>query len=182
MIRTLRKFAQSLRRLGLSETGAATVEFVVVFPFFVGTFISAYEVAIMNMRAVMLERATDIVVRDIRLLGGAGLNYDSVLGDICDRAPIIPDCLNTTKIELRPVDTTTWLGLVGEEISCVKRDAKIQPPLRFRNGAENEMMLMRVCAIVDPLFPTIGVGRSIPVDDSGGYQIISSTAFVNEPQ
>jgi len=43
-------------------------------------------------------------------------------------------------------------------------------------------MLMRLCAVVDPAFPGIGVGRSMPKDASGGYQIIATTAFVNEPQ
>ncbi len=182
MTQVLRNLYKGLRRLGLSEAGAATVEFVIVFPFFVGVFVSAYEVAIMNMRAVMLERATDIVIREIRLSGGDDLNYDIVLGAICDRAPIIPDCESATKIELQTVDTTTWSGLTGN-VDCIKADLKIQPPLRFRNGAENEMMLMRVCSIVRPLFPNFGVGRSIPKDETGDfYKIIASTAFVNEPQ
>jgi hypothetical protein len=176
------KCRKALRRLGLSEAGAASVEFVIVFPFFVGVFISAFEVAMMNMRAVMLERATDIVVRQIRLSSGAqNLDYNSVLADICNTAGIIPDCMNTTRIELQAVDTATWAGLSGE-VDCIKRDAIIQPVVKFVNGQQNEMMMIRVCAIVDPIFPTIGVGRSMPVDDSGGYMVIASSAFVNEPQ
>jgi len=174
MTNIFRKLYNGLRRLGLSETGAATVEFVIVFPFFVGVFVSAFEVAIMNMRAVMLERATDVVVREIRLV-------DNIVDEICDQALLIPACKTATKIELRPVDTTTWDGL-GNELSCVKRDAQIQPAIKFRNGIENEMMLMRVCSVVEPLFPAFGVGRSIPKDTSGAYLIIASTAFVNEPQ
>ncbi len=174
------KFARVLGRLRKDEKGAATVELVLVFPFFFALFVSAFEVAIMNMRAVMLERATDIVVRDIRLGGGAALDYDSILGNICALAGIIPDCVETTRIELQPVDTDSWAGL-SSTVDCIKRDEDIQPVIKFRNGLENEMMLMRVCSIVDPIFPTVGVGRSMPVDSSGGYQIISSTAFVNEP-
>ena len=182
MSNILRKFYKGLRRLGLSESGAATVEFVVVFPFFVGVFVSAYEVAVMNMRAVMLERATDVVVREIRLTGGGDLNYDRVVEAICERTLMIPQCVDSTKIELRPVDTTTWDGLTND-LSCIRREETIQAPIRFRNGVENEMMLMRVCSIVQPLFPTFGVGRSIPRDESGEhYRLIASTAFVNEPQ
>ena len=175
------KCRKALRRLGLSEAGAASVEFVVVFPFFVGVFISGFEVAMMNMRAVMLERATDIVVRKIRLSGGNTLQYDAVKADICNTAGIIPDCMNTVKIELQPVDTASWSGLSGQ-VDCIKRDAVIQPVVKFQNGQQNEMMLIRVCAIVDPIFPTIGVGKSMPVDESGGYMVIASSAFVNEPQ
>lgn len=175
------KCRKALRRLGLSEAGAASVEFVIVFPFFVGVFVSGFEVAMMNMRAVMLERATDIVVRKIRLSGGGTLQYDQVKADICNTAGIIPDCMNTVKIELQPVDTANWAGLNGQ-VDCIKRNAVIQPVVKFTNGQQNEMMLIRVCAIVDPIFPTIGVGKSMPVDDSGGYMVIASSAFVNEPQ
>ena len=180
MMHFLSKLAGSLRRLRKDEGGAATVELVLVFPFFFAVFVSAFEVAYMNMRAVMLERATDIVVRDIRLGGGSALDYDSILSNICAAAGIIPDCLTTTKIELQPVDTETWAGLTGE-VDCIKRDDDVQPLVKFRNGQENELMLMRVCAIVDPIFPTVGVGRSMPLDSSGGYKIIASSAFVNEP-
>ena len=181
MIRFAKKISGSLRRFGLSEKGAASVEFVIVFPFFVGVFISGFEVAMMNMRAVMLERATDIVVRAIRLSGGSTLDYDTVLEDICINAGIIPDCLNTTRIELQPVSTTTWSGITTS-VDCIKRDEEIQPVIKFTNGQQNEMMLIRVCAIVDPIFTTIGVGRTMPLDSSGGYQVIASSAFVNEPQ
>lgn len=176
------KFRTALRRLGLSEAGTASVEFVIVFPFFVGVFVSAFEVAMMNMRAVMLERATDMVVRAIRLSGGnQNLNYDRILGDICNAAGIIPNCVNTTRIELQPVDTANWSGMSGN-VDCIRRNAVVQPVVKFQNGQQNEMMLIRVCSIVDPIFPTIGVGQSMPLDESGGYMIVASSAFVNEPQ
>ena len=181
MNRLAKKLLTSLARLRKNETGAASVEFVIVFPFFVGVFISAFEVAMMNTRAVMLERATDVVVRNIRLSSGAALDYDTVLADICNVAGLIPDCMNTTRIELQAVDTTTWAGL-NPQVDCIRRDLPIQPLVKFENGQQNEMMLIRVCAIVDPFFPTIGVGRSMPKDESGGYQIVASSAFVNEPQ
>ena len=180
MMKIAMKFAKALGRLRRDEKGAATVELVLVFPFFFAVFVSAFEVAIMNMRAVMLERATDIVVRDIRLGGGSSLDYDSILENVCALAGIIPDCVATTRIELQPVDTDTWAGL-SASVDCIKRDEDIQPVIKFHNGIENELMLMRVCSIVDPIFPTVGVGRSMPLDSSGGYQIIASTAFVNEP-
>ncbi|MDA8585966.1 pilus assembly protein [Rhodobacteraceae bacterium] len=176
-----RKFSKSLRRLGLSESGAATVELVIVFPFFLSVFIYAFEVAIMNTRAVMLERATDIVVRDIRLQGGADLTYDTVLAQICGIAVVVPDCLETTRIELQAVDRDNFQGLTGG-VDCIKRDRAIQAPIRFENGAEHETMLMRVCSVIDPIFPGFGVGRTIPLDPvTGDYKVIASTAFVNEP-
>lgn len=174
------RLRRTLRKLLGSERGAASVEFVIVFPFFVGVFLSAFDVAMMNLRAVMMERATDQVVRAIRLSSGATLDYDTVKSDICTQAFMIPDCENTLMIELIAVNTTSWNGLQNRP-ACVARGNPIQPLVKFKNGVQNELMLMRVCAVVDPFFPGIGVGRSMPKDPSGGYQVIATSAFVNEP-
>ncbi|NNE86710.1 MAG: pilus assembly protein, partial [Silicimonas sp.] len=173
--------AKKLRRLGLNESGAATVEFVIVFPFFVGIFLSAFEVAMMNIRAVMMERAMDLTVREIRLSSGADLDYDTVLANVCAQTTIIPDCENVLRIELQAVDRANFAGIQNRP-DCVKRNQPIQPLVRFKNGVENELMLIRICAVIDPFFPGIGVGRSMPLDESGGYQVIASSAFVNEPK
>lgn len=182
MIGVAKKLGRALRAFGLSEKGVASVEFVVVFPFFVGIFLSSYEVAIMNMRAVLMERATDIAVRDIRLAGGATLQHDSVRDTICENALLIPDCSAVTKIELTRIDRDTWTTNVEDTADCADRLDDIKPPRNFANGSQNDLMLIRVCAVVDPIFPTFGVGRSIPKDASGGYLIISNSAFVNEPE
>lgn len=175
------KIGRALRAFGLSERGVASVEFVVVFPFFVGVFLSAYEVAIMNIRAVMMERAVDMAVRDIRLASGSSVQHDDVRATICANVFVIANCSEVTKIELTRVDRATWTANVEESPDCRDRLDEIKPPKNFQNGQQNDLMLIRVCAIVDPIFPTFGVGRSIPKDDSGGYMILASSAFVNEP-
>jgi hypothetical protein len=174
------KIGKKLRKLGLSESGAATVEFIFVFPFFVGIFVSAFEVAMMNTRAVMLERAMDLTVRDIRLSSGDTLQYSDILDDICDQTTLIPNCKSTLRIELTAIDKTDFSG-ISSTADCVRRDLPVQPVVKFENGSDDELMLIRICAIVDPFFPTIGVGRTMPKDESGGYQIVAASAFVNEP-
>ena len=42
-------------------------------------------------------------------------------------------------------------------------------------------MLVRACAIFDPIFPITGMGLNLPLDASGAYQLAASSAFVNEP-
>lgn len=170
-----------IRRMFKSEDGAATVELAIVFPFFVAIFVSSFEIASMNIRAVMLERAVDQAVREVRLNPGGNIPYGQVLNSICSQSFMIPNCKQTVKIELREVLTTSF-AIPGPQSDCIDRSAKIQPPANFVHGADNALMLMRVCAVVDPFFPLIGVGRSMPKDKSGGYQVIASSAFVNEPQ
>ncbi len=43
-------------------------------------------------------------------------------------------------------------------------------------------MLIRACAKFDPIVPTTGLGFRLPKDNTGAYALISSTAFVNEPE
>ena len=173
-------FGKKIWKLGRSESGAASVEFVIVFPFFVLIFLSAFEVAMMNTRAGMLERAMDLTVREIRLSSGATLDYNTIQGRICGRATMIEDCENVLRIELTAIDMNNFAGIT-DTADCIRRDLPVQPVVKFENGSENELMLIRVCAVVDPFFPNFGVGRSMPLDASGGFQIVASSAFVNEP-
>ena len=42
-------------------------------------------------------------------------------------------------------------------------------------------MLIRACAIVDPMFPMTGLGLSLTKDETGGVQLVTVSAFVAEP-
>ncbi|MEZ5796378.1 MAG: hypothetical protein R3D63_02055 [Paracoccaceae bacterium] len=43
-------------------------------------------------------------------------------------------------------------------------------------------MIVRVCAVQDPFFPTTGLGLQLKADAEGGYQLIAASVFVNEPR
>lgn len=174
---SLRRLFSRFRR---AQDGAATVEFVLIFPVFMLILASTYEIGMANVRHVMLERGTDIAVRQIRLNTGAPPTKDQVRRMVCNVAGIIPDCMNALEIELRRVDKTTW-NMPPRQASCVDRDETIQPVVAYENGLQNEMMMMRFCAVVDPMFPSYGLGYTMPKDPTGGYRLVSITAFVNEP-
>lgn len=176
----LKRLTQKLRSFRRAEKGAASVELVIVFPVFFSIFVSSFELAMMNIRAVMVERATDIVVRDIRLMGGGSIEYNDVRAAVCATAGLIDNCLESIRIEMQPVDLSNWV-ILSTEMDCIRREEALQPIVNFENGQENELMLIRVCAIQDPFFPTFGVGRSMPKDETGGYIVSASSAFVNEP-
>ncbi len=175
---------RALGRLRRSEDGNATIEFVLVVPPLLIMFISAFEIGMANVQNVMLERATDLAVRELRLLAGNASNnsvdHEALRNRICADAKIIPDCTESLQIELTPVSTTTW-NILKPEIDCIDRTGKIEPVISFEDGQQNELMLMRVCAVIDPMFPTIGLGAMMPKDASGGYKLVAVTAFVNEP-
>jgi hypothetical protein len=64
----------------------------------------------------------------------------------------------------------------------VDRATQIEPAVTFIPGGENELVLIRVCAVFDPIFPTTGLGLDLPLDPSGGYQLLAMSTFVNEPR
>ena len=53
--------------------------------------------------------------------------------------------------------------------------------ISFDPGTRSEIMVIRACLIVDPIFPGMGLGAMLPVDASGGYSIVMQSAFMNEP-
>lgn len=177
MMCPLRAAWQKFRR---SDAGTATVEFVIVFPAILIIFLSAFEAGFLMIRQVMLERAVDIAVRDLRLGTWSPPTHEELKQAICDRSVIINDCMGVMLLELRPVDKVSWQPLEGQ-VTCVDRGEEIQPVTTFNGGTGNEMMLVRACAVFDPIFPGTGLGFRLPKDETGGYALVSTSAFVNEP-
>ncbi len=177
----LRPLRRVMHQFWRAETGTATIEFVIVFPVFITIFVSAFEAGLLKTRHVMLERSVDLAVRQLRLGTWVPPTHQELKQEICDHANIIPDCMNVMLLELRPVSTQTWSPL-AEATSCVDRAEEIAPVTDFDGGQQNEMMLVRVCVIVDPFFPYTGLGLTLPEhDQTGGYALVSTSAFVNEP-
>ena len=86
-------------------------------------------------------------------------------------------------VELRTVSTVTWEPLANGA-TCIDRANPMDPKNfpKFEKGKGDEIMLIRACAKFDPVFPTTGLGLHLPEDNTGAYALISSTAFVNEPE
>ncbi len=175
-----RPAARYLRRFARDTRGTATVEFVIMAPVFFLVFMSSVEAGVLMVRNVMLERAVDLTVRNLRLGTWPTPEPALVKQSICDATLVIHDCMTSVLLEMRPVSTTTWAPL-DPNAACVNRATRIDPLVEFKPGAQNEMMIVRACAIVDPVFPLTGLGLQLQKDTSGGYALTATSAFVNEP-
>ena len=162
------------------EDGTATIEFVLFFPVMMFLFLSSIELGMFLMRTVLLDRAVDINVRALRLGTLDPMTSDELKSRICDDALILNDCQSSIAIELVPVSTSTW-EFPQAEYTCVDRDSEIDPVVDFTPGTQNELMLVRVCVVVDPFFGTTPYVMDLPLDASGGYNIAAISTFVNEP-
>lgn len=178
-----------LRRLGTAwsdfrkgQAGGGAIELVIVLPVMMGIFIAATESGLYMTRQIMLERAVDMTVRDLRLGKIPNPNHAKLKTSICANVSIIPDCAESIRIDLVRVSTTTW-AFPTTRVECVDRSQPIELSLEFNPGAENELMLVRVCLLQDAIFPGAEFAQGIAYegDAAGGYALISTSAFVNEP-
>ncbi|MCX7888702.1 MAG: pilus assembly protein [Rhodobacteraceae bacterium] len=180
MGRLMNIFRLRARRIAADEDGTSTIPFVIFLPFFMMLVISSVEMGIVMVRHVMLERALDMSVRGLRLGFWNPPTPLQLKQSVCRNAGLIPDCMNTLLIELRPVSKVTWQPLSSGP-TCIDKAAPIQPVPTFTSGVGDEMMLVRACAKFYPMAPMTGLGFQLPKDSSGMYALVAATAFVNEP-
>lgn len=170
-----------LRRLHRSEDGSATVEFAIFFPFFVALFISTFELGMAMTRNVLLDRAVDMTVRDIRLNAITPINHTTVVDAICDRSVALPNCHTELRLEMRVLDPRNW-NMIPMGTDCVNRADRTIVPRQFNPGASNQLVILRACHLFDPFFPTSGLGSSLPRQSDGNYALASMSSFVVEPR
>lgn len=170
-----------LRQRLAAQSGSAALEFVLVFPVFIGILITSIEGGILMTRSVMLERALDISVRDLRLGRLEPATPAELRRRICDQTILVDNCEANLLLELRRINTTTWAGLDDPE-ACIDRVEDITPATEFTPGEENDLMIVRACVIVDPIIAVSGFAMALPRDPRGGFRIAYSSVFVNEPR
>ena len=174
----------SLGRFRAEEDGVTTISFVLVFPIFMFFFFMTFESGMANLRQVMLERGVDLAVREVRIGTLSEPTVDDLRERICDIAGVIPRCESQLRIEMLRRDVRNWVP-VRSSVQCVNRDQDDQDAETFDEYGNNELMYLRVCARIDPVLPTTGIGRRISNSDDaaagGAFALVSAAAFVIEP-
>ncbi len=176
----IRKWLRSRRAALRADEGTATIEFVLTAPMVIFTFLAAFESGIYMVRYVMLDRALDMTVRELRLGMIPTPALDTLKESICDRTSLVSNCAAALRLEMFSVDTNTWAMPTGD-VECIDRGGEISPALEPNLGVENEVMLIRACLTADAFFPTTGIATQMQQDSQGGYFIVAASAFVNEP-
>ncbi|MFC4215912.1 TadE/TadG family type IV pilus assembly protein [Pseudophaeobacter arcticus] len=176
--------AQRLLRRFRSDTDATvTVEFAILMPLFFMFLTSTVELGMVVLRQSQLERALDIVVRDIRLHTGSAPQHDTVRDQICKTSGFIDNCSTSLRLEMVQLDPFAWTG-VNEQPDCISKPEEMLPVRGFSNtGASNDLMLIRACMRFKPLFSGWGFGESLSTADPEGLvSLVAVSAFVQEPR
>lgn len=183
MIRYLINTATSrLQRFRADESGSGTLEFMVVIIPFMMLFTSAYEGGVLSTRHVMLERAMDRTVRDVRIGRIPKASNEVLTERICEYARIIPDCEANMRLDMEPMDPRNWDPTKVATIDCVDRDEENQPVINFPyTGENNDLMVLVACVLFDPMVPSTGLGKHIPKKSQGAYALVATSSYVMEP-
>lgn len=178
MMRALKSLRNILRR----DDGTASVEFVMVFPIFLFALLWSIETCVWMLRATALERGLDIAVREVRIATQNNQpTYDDLKTLICDGSGMLgSDCFNDLMLEMQVVSPRAFAGLPAQA-DCRDRSEPIRPAINFNPGQPNQLMLMRACARIEPIFPALAVGNAMMRESDGGVALIALSTFVQEP-
>ncbi|MEM6971337.1 MAG: TadE/TadG family type IV pilus assembly protein [Pseudomonadota bacterium] len=168
-----------MSRFFKNRDGGASIEFVVVFPILFAVFAALIETGWLATRHIMIDRGLDMTARNLRLGYSTAVTHQSIKEEICDNATLIFNCDRDLVVELVPMVASD--PYPQSQLLCRDRVNDVNPVLSFNPGARTNLMFIRACMVVDPLLPGIGLGLALPKDESGGYQMVSYTAFKNEP-
>jgi hypothetical protein len=169
----------TLKTFLADDTGGATVEFILVFPALMYFVLMVFETGFIATRSSMLERGLDMATRDLRLGTDPTIDHEKLKQSVCRNAGILKDCNRDLVLEVVTFDIAS--AYPQNDANCRDRSEKIKPKIDFNPGARNSIMFVRACMIIDPLFPGMGITLGLPKDASGGLQLITYTAFMNEP-
>lgn len=177
-----------LKSFGKNQDGSSTVEFVLLFPTFMFIFFVGFESGYYMLRGVMLERGVDVAVRNVRIGGGNVPNLAEIKEDICDVALILgegSECQDSLQIAIRPVAPVPGgVADLGTEIACIDKSVDINDEANdtiYNTGSGNQLMMVTVCSLEVPMFPTTGIGAGLKYDTQGNSALVSTAMFVNEP-
>ena len=179
---TMGRWLRRLRAASLAEAGTATLEFLVIMPAFFFFIANSGEAMTILARGALLDRTLDVTMRDLRLGNLEGVTFDEFREAFCENSIGIPDCMKAVAIELRPLNKAN-VDSMSKSIQCRNRGEKIEPALSpVQAGNANQVMLVRVCASYEPMFPKyIGIGAALPKDENGDYRMVSLSSYVREP-
>lgn len=179
MMNRIQSMAHTCKSFYRKEDGTSTLEFMMVLPAAMFFFAATYESGMIGLRNVMFERAVDVTVRQVRIGAVEDPSHDNLKQMICDAASIIPECMTSVKLEMIRRDIRAWTP-ISTQGDCVDREATGDPVISWTTGGNNELMVLRACALFSPMLPTSAVGAASQTAGDE-YALVATSSFVVEP-
>ena len=176
---SISRISRTARRLRRNTAGAAAVEFALVIPVFLGLLFTSFEAGWLMLQSIMLDRAVDKTIRDLRIGTLPNPSQASVRSTICGKALVLVRCEESLALELITINSDA--DYPADDTPCIDRSAEIAPVLKFDPGGQSQTVFVRVCFVVNPITPMMGAGLRLPTDARGEYRLIAKSGFINEP-
>jgi len=176
----MNKLKSSCSTFRREEDGNMTVDFMLALPTAFLFAAATFEIGMIGLRDVMLERAVDVTVRDVRTGQIPAPTHSALVARICSEAMVIQDCTSNLKLQMVRNDIRDFTPL-GNQPDCIDRAEDGEPLVNFVNGGNNELMVLRACSLFDPVLPTATIGAAIPKQSEGAYALVATSSFVLEP-
>lgn len=178
----MRPVTALFRRGARDERGAVALEFTFIAPFFLGLLLAILELGWVLFQIHAVDDAVSQASRYIYIghASQGSIDQSALESFICDTAAIIPSCEENIALEAFAIGD--FSATPGSDAVC--RDgavSKVAPVTSYTPGGSTEIMLLRACVTVNLFFPFNSLGLDLATTDSGRFQIVSSTAFANEP-
>lgn len=168
-----------IRRLRRDTRGAAAVEFAMVVPILLAIVFSTLEAGWIMVQTIMLDRALDMTVRELRIGTFQNPTQQAMRDRICEKAVVLANCQETLALELIPIATAA--SYPTDAVRCLNRATRIEPVLRFNAGLRTETVFVRACYVVAPFTPGFALGLLLSKDSNGDVRLVSKSGFINEP-
>jgi Flp pilus assembly protein TadG len=178
-MRFLPRFRNRAGSFADDQKGNTTVEFVLIAPLLFATVYSVFESGWLMTKYMMLDRGLDMAVRDVRLGKTPMPTQETLRDQTCTYSTILRDCQDNLIIEMTAINSID--DIPTTVTPCVDRSTETPTIAPFSTGVRSQMIYVRACAVVDFIFPAMGLGLQLPKDSTGGYALVSAAAFVNEP-
>ena len=177
----IKHLMKPLRRFRREESGAAMMmEFIIFVPLIFSAFLMAVEMGVYSMRHMFLDRGLDLTVRFVRLNTNTAITHGQLKDMICDWSGFLEDCDSTLRLEMQPLDPRAFAEF-DQSADCVDLSEDVTPVRGFELGREHQLMILRACVKFKPVYPTTGLGYAAETDGTGRMRMISTAAFVQEP-
>ena len=173
-----------LRKLRKDNGGVSAIEFAMLFPVILALTFFILESSWYYTRVVSFDNAVRQLTKDIYInsVGSSGLTATDLEQQICDNFFLSgPDCTTNLVLELTEVSGLTSLPTNQAEcISFNSANQLVRPVVNFNVGIAASTIFLRACLSTEFFFPGLGFALGVATTN-GRHNIISSTAFVNEP-
>ncbi|MEM7471312.1 MAG: TadE family protein [Pseudomonadota bacterium] len=167
-------------RAALDEAGTASVEFAIVVWIFLLIFVSSFELGMATMRLTMLEHGLDKAMRDVRLGTATTYSRENIRDSVCNYAGLLKDCQSNLLLEMQVIDRNLF-NLPEVRATCIDKSQTGIPWTDFTNGSDSDLMFIRACYVIDPLYPKLALGAMLKKDPAGNLQLVASSIFAQEP-